>query len=99
MKAKPPTQALERVQAWRAARLQLNWWTQSQPIRTIAEMPITFSLLNTRSPFIYQQVAEKARELWRLGMPACAIARMLKTSDKTVSKALRYHESGGSKGS
>jgi len=71
-----------------------EWWTQSQPIRTLAEMRLTFSLLCTKPPFVYQQVAEKARELSRLGMSACAIARVLKVTDKTVTKALRYHESG-----
>jgi hypothetical protein len=57
-------------------------------------MPITFSLLETRPPFTYQQVAEKAKELSRLGMSASAIARTLKTTDKTVTKALRHHERG-----
>jgi DNA-binding NarL/FixJ family response regulator len=52
-------------------------------------MQVTFSLLETRPPFLYQRVAEKARELSRLGMSASAIARTLKISDKTVSKALR----------
>ena len=94
MKAKPPSQALERVQAWRAARLQLNWWTQSKPIRTLAQMHVTFSLLEARPSFVYQQVAEKARELSRLGMSASAIARTLQTTDKTVTKALRHYESG-----
>ncbi len=57
-------------------------------------MHVTFSLLETRPPFIYQQVTEKARELRRLGMSVSAIARILKTTDKTVTKALRHHESG-----
>jgi hypothetical protein len=57
-------------------------------------MHVTFSLLGTRPPFVYQQVAEKAKELSRLGMSACAIARVLKTTDKTVIKALRYYDSG-----
>jgi hypothetical protein len=61
-------------------------------------MHITFSLLETRPPFVYQQVAEKARELSRLGMSAGAIARMLKITDKTVTKALCHYESGGTKG-
>ncbi len=57
-------------------------------------MQVTFSLLETRPPFVYQQVAEKSRELSRLGMSASAIARTLKTTDKTVTKALRHYESG-----
>jgi predicted transcriptional regulator len=57
-------------------------------------MHVTFSLLETRPPFVYQQVAEKATELRRLGMSVCAIARILKLTDKTVTKALRHQKSG-----
>jgi len=57
-------------------------------------MHVTFSLLEARPSFVYQQVAEKARELSRLGMSASAIARTLQTTDKTVTKALRHYESG-----
>jgi DNA invertase Pin-like site-specific DNA recombinase len=57
-------------------------------------MHLSFSLLDTRPLFIYQQVAERTQELSRLGMSACAIARMLKITDKTVTKALRHYESG-----
>ena len=55
---------------------------------------ITFSFLGTRPPFVYQQVAEKAGERSRLGMSVCAIAKIVKITDKTVTKALRHHESG-----
>jgi DNA invertase Pin-like site-specific DNA recombinase len=57
-------------------------------------MHISFSLLETRPLFVYQQVAEKAQELSRLGMSASAIARILKITDKTVTKALRHYERG-----
>jgi hypothetical protein len=71
-----------------------KWWTQSKPIRTVAQLQLNFSLVDTRPLFVYQQVAERAKELSRLGMSACAIARILKTSDKTVTKALRHYERG-----
>ena len=71
-----------------------HWWTQSKPIRTLAQMRVTFSLLSTRPLFLYQQVAEKTRELSRLGMSASAIARTLKITDKTVTKALGFYRSG-----
>jgi hypothetical protein len=61
-------------------------------------MHLTFSLssvLDLLSP--HQQVVEKERELSRLGMSAGAIARILKMTDKTATKALRYHE-GSPKG-
>jgi hypothetical protein len=57
-------------------------------------MHVAFPLLATKPPFVYQQVAEKARELSRLGMSARAIARILTITDKTVTKALRQRESG-----
>jgi hypothetical protein len=70
--------------------LQLKWWTRSQPIRTVAELSLSFPLLETRPPFAYQYLAERASELWRLGMSACVIARALGVSDKTITKTLRY---------
>jgi len=66
-----------------------EWWTQSQPVRTLAELQMSFPLLETRPPFAYQYVAERASELWCLGMSASAISRVLGVSDKTITKALR----------
>jgi len=57
------------------------------PIRTVPEMPIKFALVETRRPFPYQAIAQKALALHRLGMSATAIARMLSVIDKTVTKA------------
>jgi hypothetical protein len=59
----------------------------------LAEVPIKFALTDTRPPFTYQSIAEKAIELHRLGMSACAIARALGATDKTVTKALRVGRS------
>src|SRR5262249_49745906 len=67
----------------------LRWWTRSQPIRTLASVPLTIPLINVRQPFTYQQVAEKSARLRSLGMSLSAIARVLGTSDKTIAKALR----------
>ncbi len=76
----------------RSLEPRFNWWTRSQAIRTIAELPLACSLTETRSPFKYQQVAEKASILRRLGLSASAIARRLGVTDKTVTKALRRLE-------
>lgn len=38
---------------------------------------MSFPLLETRPPFAYQYLAEKASKLHLLGMSACAIARAL----------------------
>jgi hypothetical protein len=75
-----------------------EWWTQSQPIRTLAEVPFRFAVVDTAPCLAYLQIAEKASELHRLGMSACAIARVLKVSDKTVTKALLRANAGLQKG-
>jgi transposase len=51
-------------------------------------------VLTTRPPFAYQIIAEKSLQLHRLGMSACAIARVLGLTDKTVARALRYARTG-----
>jgi hypothetical protein len=74
-----------------------NWsrqWTRSQPIRTAAEISLSFSLLEARSTFAYQRIASEALRLNRLGMPASSIARLLNVTDKTVAKAIRSSRCG-----
>jgi DNA invertase Pin-like site-specific DNA recombinase len=51
---------------------------------------LTFPIIETRQPFAYQQLAEKARNLKALGMSARTIARALEVTDKTITKALRF---------
>jgi hypothetical protein len=68
---------------------RLEEWTRSQPIRTVAEIALSFSLLETRPPFAFQAIASEASRLLRLGMPFSSIARHLGVSDKTVAKAIR----------
>jgi transposase-like protein len=52
-------------------------------------MALEFSLREARPPFAYQRIAREAVRLHRLGMPATAIARILKVTGKTVAKAIR----------
>jgi DNA-binding MarR family transcriptional regulator len=59
---------------------------------------MAFALVEAQAPFVYQQIAEKAYELSRLGMSANAIARALKVTDKTVTKALHWRENHRQKG-
>jgi transposase-like protein len=70
-------------------RLPFQKWTRSQPIRTAAEIPFSFSLLRTQPPFAYQRVTPVALQMHRLGMSAVAIAQALGVSDKTITKAIR----------
>jgi DNA invertase Pin-like site-specific DNA recombinase len=60
----------------------------------VAELALEFPVLATRRHFAYQIIAEKASQLHRLGMSACAIARALGVTDKTVTKALRSAREG-----
>ena len=69
-------------------------WTRSQPIRTAAEVPLRFSLLETRPSFAYQRIAREAVRLRALGMPNCAIAVQLGVTDKTVAKACHWVQKG-----
>jgi hypothetical protein len=50
---------------------------------------MSFAISESRQLFPYQYLAEKATELRRLGMSTCAIARALRVTDKTITKALR----------
>src|SRR5262249_18516349 len=52
-------------------------WTQSLPIRTLAQLHLSFPMLEARQSFVYQDLAEKAGKLERLGMSVGAIARAL----------------------
>ncbi|MBL9026905.1 MAG: hypothetical protein JNL21_32215 [Myxococcales bacterium] len=58
-----------------------------QPIRTAAEVEVTFAVF-TREPFQYQRVADEARKLRRLGMTIRAIGEALGVDTKQVRKAL-----------
>jgi transposase-like protein len=75
-----------------------RWWTRSIPIRTVAQLPLVFAVTETRHPFNYQQIAETASVLRRLGMSASSIAQRLGVSDKTVAKALRRSGDAGVNG-
>lgn len=68
----------------------LKWWTLSQRIGTLAEIPFEVALLITAEPPKYQQIAEKALHLNQLGLTNEAIARQLGVDGKTVAKALRW---------
>jgi hypothetical protein len=68
----------------------LKWWTRSQRIRTFSEIPIEAAILDTEAPPVYQQIAPKAVQLQQLGMSDSAIAKRLKITDKTITKAIAW---------
>ena len=75
-------------------RGKAKWWTLSQRIGTLAEIPFEVALLVTAEPPKYQQIAEKVLHLNQLGLTTEAIARQLGVDGKTVAKALRWIEVG-----
>jgi hypothetical protein len=87
--AETAIQVLNLLEAPEGGLTWLRWWTQSQPIRTLAELQMSFALHETRPPFAYRHLADRASELWRLGMSASAVSMALGVSDKTIAKALR----------
>lgn len=64
------------------------WWTRSQRIRTLGEMPFEVALLEAEERPVYQRIAEEGSQLQRLGMNNARIARHLKVDPKTVQKAI-----------
>jgi transposase-like protein len=70
----------------------MRQWTRTQPIRTAAELRVDFSLVETRPPFAYQDIAKDAVRWKKLGMSDTAIARILGVTDKTVAKSIRRSE-------
>jgi hypothetical protein len=72
------------------AGAQVKWWTLSQRIRTLAEIPFLVDLLEIEEPPVYQQISEKSLHLHKLGLSNEAIGKHLGVDGKTVAKALRW---------
>ena len=70
----------------------MKWWTLSQRIGTLGEIPLEADILDAGPPPTYQKIAPKALQLQQLGMSKLAIAKRLGVTDKTVGKALSWLE-------
>ena len=66
------------------------WWTWSQCVRTTLLLPFQFTLLDTASPPLYQEISANSVHLHQLGLSIRTIAAKLKVDEKTVSKAIRW---------
>ena len=64
----------------------LNWRTQSEPIRTAAELKINIVLPPLLNVALYHKIREKVIALHALGMSLAAIAKSLKINE-TARKA------------
>ena len=65
----------------------MKWWTRSQSIRAVSEMPMTFPVAEAVVPLCHRLAPEIAR-LFLLGLSRRRIAKALGVDDKTVAKAL-----------
>ena len=57
-----------------------------QRIRTVGEIGVEFSVFTEQS-FIYQDISEKAKKLFQLGLSYRQIGTALNVDDKTAKKA------------
>ena len=64
--------------------------TQSQSIRTLAQIPVEVPLVNAVQSLKYQEIAEEVVLVKKLGMPVYKIARSTGVADKTVLRALEW---------
>jgi hypothetical protein len=69
-----------------------KWWTRTQRIRTVAQIPLETPLVDTGAMPVYQRIAAKALQLRQLGLIDTAIAKRLNVTDKTVAKAVAWLE-------
>ncbi len=53
-------------------------------------LPFEFTLLDTATPPLYQQISAKSVQLHQLGLSKNSIAAKLNVDEKTVSKAIRW---------
>ena len=70
-----------------------NLWTRSQRIRTAAEAPFEVALIDTAEVLLYQKIAPQAQHILQLGLSFSYIAKHLGVTDKTVAKAVSWHNS------
>ena len=62
-------------------------WTWWEPIRTISEVPLEFTIPITKT-FLFQSLSDAARSLKEKGLSYLAISKILGIDDKTVKKAI-----------
>ena len=68
----------------------LRWWTWTERIRTVAEMPFKVSLVDYSSMPAYQEIANKCLQSKELGLSNRKIALHLFVDEKTVAKAINW---------
>ena len=67
-----------------------SWWTRTQRIRTVSEIPVETALVNANAAPVFQRIAPKALHLQQLGLTLSATAKRFGVSGKTVAKAMAW---------
>ena len=67
-----------------------DWRTQAQPIRTASELTANIVIFVNKQVTLYKMYANKAKQLYMLGMSYAAIGRSLKIGQETARRACSY---------
>ena len=67
-----------------------GWWTRTQRLRTVAELPFEVEFRSVVPVPVYQRIAVEATEMQHRGVTVAAIARYFGVDDHTAGKALRW---------
>ena len=71
----------------RVAKLRVEW-TRTLTIQTISEINVRIKILPAQLPYLYQNLSQKATELYLLGLSYIEIGKILGIDPKTVKKAV-----------
>ena len=69
---------------------QLAWWTRTQRLRTLAELPFEAEFRAVVPVPVYQRIAAEAVGMQDQGVTVAAIGRHFGVDDHTVVKAIRW---------
>ena len=68
----------------------LQWWTQTQLIRTLGSISIAVAIINPKTKPVYQQIATECLHLRELGFSYYRIGHTLNVDPKMVAKAVKW---------
>ena len=68
----------------------LEWWTRTQRLRTLAELPFEAEFRSVVPVPVYQRIAAEAAGMQDQGVRVAAIARHFGVDDHTAGKAMRW---------
>ena len=68
----------------------LEWWTRTQRLRTLAELPFEAEFRAVVRVPVYQRIAAEGARMQDRGVTVAAIGRHFGVDDHTVDKAIRW---------